>query len=116
MGYNFHVPQISIKSRSDGKVNIDVTLTQVGVAPFYYPLNLTLNLKNCTGMKRVSISGAHLLVNQGQSRVFVFQGIPATSACLGDLSLLLESNYLYPGRPIKFAQGNGALQFSLPPP
>jgi hypothetical protein len=116
MGYNFHVPQISTQSRSDGKVDIHVTLTQVGVAPFYYPLSLSLNLKNCKARKKISISGANLLADQGKSKVFVFTGIRATSACLGDVSLSLESRYLYPGRPIKFAQGNGTLKFSLPLP
>jgi hypothetical protein len=36
--------------------------------------------------------------------------------CLSELSLSLESPFLYSNRPMKFAQGSGILEFSLPLP
>lgn len=114
MGYNFHVPSVSVKpSSSSGQVDIDVTVTQIGVAPFYYDLSLALQ---CSGMTKIVLPGVDTIIDQGSSKVLGFVGVPATTSCLNALSLTLESSYGYAGRPIKFAQGNGNLTLSLPLP
>jgi hypothetical protein len=114
MGYNFHVPSVSVSTSStNGQVDVDVTLTQIGVAPYYYDLGLGLS---CPGMSKQVLNGAENLIDQGASMIFSFTGIPATESCLYALTLTLESSYAYSGRPIKFAQGNGALTVRLPLP
>lgn len=114
MGYNFYVPDISAKASSlVGKVDINVTVTQIGVAPFYYELNLGIQ---CPGISKKTKGGVDKLIDAGASKVFDFTGIPATKACLDALNLSLETPYSYSGRPIKFAQRNGIILFSLPIP
>jgi hypothetical protein len=81
-----------------------VTLVQFGVAPYYYDLSLAIK---CAGMTNKSLSGAETLIEA--SKIFVFVGAPATSACLRTVSVSLESSNTMAGRPIKFAQGNGFL-------
>jgi hypothetical protein len=116
MGYSFHVSEVAVSTSSTtGKVDIAVTVNQAGVAPFYYDLGLALN---CAGLSTpLKLSGVDQLVDRGQSKSFLFQGIPATSQCLGQISLQLQSSYAYSGRPILFAQGtNGTVSLSLPLP
>jgi hypothetical protein len=114
MGYNFHVPSVSVSvSSTNGQVDVDVTLTQIGVAPYYYDLGLGLS---CPDMSKKILSGPENLIDQGASMIFSFTGVPATESCLYALALTLESSYAYSGRPIKFAQGNGALMVRLPLP
>jgi hypothetical protein len=96
-----------------GKADIDVTLQQIGVAPFYYDLGLALS---CPTMPKIVLGGANTMTETGELRIFSFTKIPATGECLSSLSLTLESSYVYPNRLIKFAQGNGALNFRLPVP
>jgi hypothetical protein len=113
MGYNYHVSSVGVESASNGQVNVDVTLNQIGVAPFYYDISLAIS---CAGMSKKSLSGVETLYSNGDSKVFSFTGIPATKQCLDALTLSLESSYAYSGRPIKFAQGNGQVNFALPLP
>jgi hypothetical protein len=114
MGYNFHVPSVSVKVSSQrGRVDVDVTVTQIGVAPFYYDLGLGLQ---CSGMTKRIVPGVDTLIDMDSSKIFKFTGVPATEECLNALTLSLESSYAYVGRPIKFAQGNGSLVFTLPTP
>lgn len=114
MGYNFHVPLVSVKASSTpSTVDVDVTVRQIGVAPFYYDLLLAIQ---CSGMKKKSVPGVSKLTSNGESRVFEFTGLPATTDCLNRLALTLESSYIYEDRPIKFAQGNGTVVFRLPLP
>lgn len=114
MGYNFYVSEVAAKASSaTQQVNIDVTVKQIGVAPFYYDLSLGLR---CPGMTKKTVAGVNSLIDNGSTKVFSFSGIPATTACLDSVSLSLESSYAYQKRPIKFAQGNGTVAFSLPLP
>jgi hypothetical protein len=115
MGYNFYVPTIGVKvsSSSNRNVDVDVTVQQIGVAPFYYDLDLGIQ---CTGMSKKILRGVDTLIDKDSKKVFSFTGIPATSACLKAVSITLESSYAYRGRPIKFAQGNGSLVVNLPLP
>jgi hypothetical protein len=113
MGYNYHVSSVGVESASNGQVNVDVTLNQIGVAPFYYDISLAIS---CAGMNKKSLSGVESLYVSGDSKVFSFTGIPTTKECLDALTLSLESSYVYAGRPIKFAQGNGQVSFALPLP
>ena len=113
MGYNFHVPEVSAHPAPSDTVDVSVTVVQVGVAPFYYPLDLAIS---CPEMATKTISGVDQLIDQGASNIFTFTELPAMPSCLNSLSLSLESPYIYPERPMKFAQGNGFLSFSLPLP
>jgi hypothetical protein len=114
MGYNFHVFSVAVKRLANAnQVDVDVTMQQIGVAPFYYDLGLAIK---CDGMPPKYVGGVDSLIDNGESKVFGFTNIPATKTCLDALTLTLESSYAYPGKPIKFAQGNGSLRFSLPLP
>jgi len=96
-------------------VDIEVTVKQVGVAPFYYPLFLVLS---CEGLDSSRVlDGVETIIDAGDTKKFSFEGIPATFECFDRLSLTLQSPYSYEGRPIKFAQGfDGLVSLSLPPP
>jgi Malectin domain len=113
MGYNYQVTNVAVSSSvSPGVVVVEVTVKQIGVAPFYYPLNLALN---CAGTTE-TLSGVETLVEPGSTKVFTYAAIPADATCLGNIRLSLESPFTYAGKPIKFAQGNGSVVFSLPLP
>jgi hypothetical protein len=115
MGYNFHVSQVAVsESTTGGQVDIAVTVTQVGVAPFYFPLALELDCPGLSSGK--SLDGVDALLDEGDTSVFQFTGIPATAQCLEAVSLALASPNLYAERPVKFAQGNGFVMLSLPLP
>jgi hypothetical protein len=67
-------------------------------------------------MNKRLLGGVESIFASGTSRVFRFAGLPATTACLDGIKLTLESSYSYSERPIKFAQGNGTVEFRLPLP
>lgn len=116
MGYNFVVSGVGVAlSEFSGSVDIDVNVTQTGVAPFYYPLSLVVG---CSDLKMpISSEGVHQIISQGESKLFAFVDIPASSSCLGNVSLSLSSPYAYEGRPIKFAQGeNRKILLNIPMP
>jgi hypothetical protein len=115
MGYNFRITRVAVASGSAaGTATVDVTVQQVGVAPFYYPLSLVLQ---CQGAEKV-LHGVESLVSRGESKVFSFTGIPADSSCFESVSLRLQSEYVHKERPVLFAQGSGnvSLRLPLPPP
>jgi hypothetical protein len=114
LGYSYFVSQVGIESIGLDQVDVHVTVTQAGVAPFYYDLDLQLY---CPGLNRPRrLGGVNFILGQGDSRTFSFPGVPATSLCLSDISLSLESTHTFPGRPIKFAQGDGTVTLNVPQP
>jgi hypothetical protein len=115
MGYNFQVTEVSASESTAGGVDIDVTVEQIGVAPFYYSLDLVLD---CDGLASpVNVGGVETLVEQNDMGLFKFNGLPATLECLGTISLSLHSPMAYAGNPIKFAQGSdGTVSLNLPLP
>jgi hypothetical protein len=84
-------------------------------APFCYNLDLVMG---CEGLPvPLKQGGVNELVEQGQSKTFSFKGIPVTSLCLQQISIALDSSYVYSGRPVQFAQGtNGTVVLRLPLP
>jgi hypothetical protein len=113
MGYNFQITKVAISSSSAKNVTVQVTVQQTGVAPYYYPLSLVLSCRKTTK----KVSGVDGLLNQGDSKVFSFVGIPAKSSCLNAITMTLASSHAHAGRPIKFAQGsNGSVKLRLPLP
>jgi hypothetical protein len=120
MGYAFYVSEVSswmssLSSTNAPTATVQVAVTQMGVAPFYYDLRLVLECGN--GMMRKSLSGVDEIIEKGDARTFSFQGVPATTECLRNVKISLESSYTYIGRPILFAQGsNGTVQLSIPLP
>ena len=111
MGYNFVVSQVTASDSQGGQVEIAVTIQQVGIAPFYYPLSLGLT---CAGISMMTLPGVDNVVGKGESAVFEFAGIPATESCLGAVTLSLESSNVFAGNPIKFAQGDGSIVAVIP--
>jgi hypothetical protein len=113
MGYNFQITNVAVTSLSAGSVGVDVTVMQTGVAPFYYPLSLVLSCPTTTQ----TVGGVNGLIQNGDSKVFSFIGIPADSTCLNAITMTLVSEYASAGRPVKFAQGSsGTVTFGLPLP
>jgi hypothetical protein len=114
MGYNFVISGIHVAASLETaeKVDIDAVVTQIGVAPFYYDLSLVLS---CPHMLPQAQEGVHTIIDEGDSQVFSFLGVPATADCLRSVTLSLDSPYAYTGRPIKIAQGpDGIVQIKLP--
>jgi len=114
MGYNFYISGVGVEEGAAGDVSISVHVTQSGVAPFYYDLGLALHCFDLPDA--MLLPGVEALVDQGESSIFTFTGIPATAECLGAVSFSLESTHTYNGTSIKFAQGDGTVSLSLPLP
>jgi type II secretory pathway pseudopilin PulG len=115
LGYQFIVTQVSASSVTgdNSVVDMEVEITQTGVAPFYYPLSLSLTCSS----GQWEATGVEAIVGQGDAKAFGFSGITATQACLGSMVLSFTSSYAYDGNPVKFAQGTGAIEvsFGVPP-
>jgi len=107
MGYSFQVTQVQVAENPASKISVTVTVTvtQTGVAPFYYPLALTLD---CTGITIPrQLPGVETIVVEGDSREFSFDDVPASAECLGRVNIGLSSAHVYPGRRVEFAQVGG---------
>ena len=103
MGYSFRVTSVSVsEGNAASSVDVAVTIAQFGVAPFYYPLELTLT---CQGGGDLSLPGVETIISQGDVKIFTFVNLPATPQCLDDVSITLTSSFAYLGNPVKFAQG-----------
>jgi hypothetical protein len=116
MGYNFRISKVAaaLSLYHAGKIDVDVTIDQMGVAPFYYPLNLVIH---CPGEWPYAIEGVEQVISEGDSKVFTFWGISPKQSCLDQISFTLDSPYGYDERPIKFAQGNdGIVKLKIPTP
>jgi hypothetical protein len=117
MGYNYVISSIHVASsleQTEEQVDVDVVVTQRGVAPFYYELSLVLS---CPDIRPQSQEGVNTIIDEGDSQVFSFLGIPATAECLGNVTLSLDSPYAYADRPVRFAQGvDGTVQVNFPEP
>ena len=111
MGYNYFVQQIEAFA-SNNKVSVAVTVQNIGVAPFYYPLSLEVS---CPTYEN-SVGGVENLITSDDLQVFTVPGFPADPACLSNMKIRLASDYIYPERPMKFAQNDGTVSFSLPLP
>jgi hypothetical protein len=117
LGYNFIVSRVAAVKRDDGSNTIDIVvdLRQIGVAPFYYDLDLALDCDEISSP--LVLKGGELLVADMDTSTFTFEKVPATSLCLQSVSLHLQSSYAFPERPIKFAQGHdGKVALAIPMP
>ena len=115
LGYSFVVEEVKVEELDDNEVAITVQVMQVGIAPFYYPLALTLS---CVGMSTMSQSGVELIIDKGSSRQFTFTNVPANDTCLNAVEISLSSPYAYSNNPVKFSQGDDGSKVvvSLPSP
>lgn len=122
MGYNFMITKVgaifqdSLSVSEDNLAQIDVTINQVGVAPFYYPLSLFLDCPDLTSP--MEISGVESLLQEGDSKVLSFRNVPQTAKCMNEIQFHLNSTHHgFQNRPIKFAQGqHGIVKLLLPLP
>ena len=80
---------------------MSVTVTQKGVAPFYYPLSLTLS---CPGADMVALTGVEAIIEADASRSFDFT-LSATPECLAAVTVRLQTEWAYVDNPVVFAQG-----------
>lgn len=109
MGYRFVVPSVTVSTTTDGNVTIAAAVANEGVAPFYYPLSLSLACGGTTWTH----AGVDAL-QPATTAVFTFK-VLANAACLSNLTISLSSNFVYDANPVRFAQGNSAmLRFSVP--
>ena len=69
------------------------------------------------GLVQKLLPGVNEIIQKGDFRTFTFTGVPATSVCLGNVTLSLDSSYAYSGRPILLAQGSdGKVEVNIPVP
>lgn len=89
LGYAFVVSDITYtaSSGSPATTSVSVTVTQKGIAPFYYPLSLTLS---CSGEDTLTAPGVNAIIAEGDTETFTFT-LSATSACLGQVTVGLQS-------------------------
>lgn len=89
LGYAFVVSSIAYNqsSGSPATTSVSVTVTQKGIAPFYYPLSLTLS---CSGEDTLTAPGVNAIIAEGDTETFTFT-LSATSACLGQVTVGLQS-------------------------
>lgn len=117
LGYNFLISRVAAAKRENDAYYIDIAvdLRQIGVAPFYYDLDLALD---CDGLSEPLIhKGAESLVADMDTKTFTFEKIPSSALCLQSVRFMLQSSYAFPERPIKFAQGNdGKVSLAVPLP
>jgi hypothetical protein len=116
LGYNFVVTRISAVATDSaaGVIDVEVSVEQTGVAPFYYPLSIALNCPELPSPLKVG--GLEGLIDQGISTTFTVRDVPSTWRCLQDISISLDSPMLLPGRKMKFSQGNGSVNVKIPMP
>jgi F5/8 type C domain len=117
MGYNYIVKEVSSSTSSvSGMVDLAITIQQIGIAPFYYPLAVALSCPDLPAPRKVN--GVEELYDINESKTFVFAGIPATNTCLNSIAISLFSTQVYARRPVKFAQGSdgSAVKLSIPLP
>jgi hypothetical protein len=114
LGYNFRVNEITASQSSETQeLVVGVRVEQIGVAPFYYPLDLMLSCDGYGG----KAEGVEQLIEEGEENWFYFRKVPAVKTCLARLEVSLSSEFVYSERPVRFAQGqNGKVPFSLPLP
>ena len=113
LGYNYIITKIGALSTSKSTIAVDVTIMQIGVAPFYFPLSLVLS---CPGTNKAVYGLESVLSDTNDVKNYRFDQIPLDLNCLQNMKLQLASTFTYDERPIKFAQGNGTVFFSLPAP
>jgi hypothetical protein len=120
MGYNYEIQQVSAYVSTDTNyINLDVTVSQIGIAPFYYPLSLQASCMNHTYSR--AVVGVETLIEQFESKIFTIQNIAVNEGCLKNITFSLQAtdnvNRFYKSNPIKFAQGRtGIVQVSIPLP
>jgi hypothetical protein len=117
LGYNFIINRVAAVKRDDSSDTIDIVvdLRQIGVAPFYYDLDLALDCDEIS--TPWALKGAELLIADLDTTTFTFERVPATALCLQSVSFHLQSSYAFPERPIKFAQGkDGKVALTIPLP
>lgn len=103
MGYSFFVSDVRL---SRAGTSLRVTVTNAGVAPFYYPLNLTVSCGEEGGV--VSQPGVDTVLGNYDTRTFDFRVSDVLGAgCLDRIDLSLTSAWLYRNRPVKWSQGDG---------
>lgn len=106
MGYNFQVTKVAVMANA----RVDVTVKQVGVAPFYYPLNLELS---CNGFTQ-QVNGVEKIIVENDEKTFSFSGLLRSATCRNQVSIKLRSPFVQPGKAIKFAQMNGTVTLKVP--
>lgn len=116
LGYNFVVTRVAAIERNvmSGVVDIEVTVQQDGVAPFYYELELVFDCAELSSARH--LGGLEGLIDRGSTATFTVRDVPATATCLDAVIISLDSPMLLPGRPMKFSQGDGVLNVTLPVP
>ena len=134
MGYRFRVSSVAAVEEEGGSggaaVSLAVNVTNDGIAPFYYPLALALELApSCTVLASSGVSSGSSTNNKdgssstrtlpGVQRVMpgatttftfalAFAAVTAADACLGaGVKVSLRSNFTYAARPVLFAQNGG---------
>ena len=112
LGYNFCISRIALTEATDNCVHLSISITQIGVAPFYYDLSLLLLSERLPDPLRLD-GIEKLLVEKDASHEFTFENVP--EICLASIEFRLTSSYLYQDRPLRFAQGvDGLTRYSLP--
>jgi hypothetical protein len=105
MGYEFHVPAVTIREVKDGKLTIVLQVENRGVAPFYYDWRPEYGL--LSGGKVVkSVAGSGKLTGllPGEKPRVWADTLPISGVKAGEYTLALRvPNMLKTGKPLRFA-------------
>lgn len=115
LGYNFVVDRVEL-FYENGAIDMQVSLRQNGIAPWYYDLGLEVD---CDGLPSPIVANGveSDLIGNGDQETYLFQGLPPSSQCVQAIAVRLVSSMLYPGQEIKFAQGvDGTVVLDAPLP
>jgi hypothetical protein len=106
MGYDFHVPAVTISPAKDGKVRLKVEIVNRGVAPFYYDWPVEFGLIGTEGRMAKSWAGSGKITGlpPGEDPRIWDEALDVNGIATGKYKLAMRvPNKLANGHPIRFA-------------
>jgi hypothetical protein len=106
LGYAYHVSAVRISGTTVGDARVSITVANGGVAPFYYPLSLSVGCGGDTAA--ILLPGVEEILGENDSRLFELAlSDVLTLGCTDSIELSLSSDFTYAARPVRWSQGDG---------
>lgn len=106
MGYEFHVPAVTVGPAAGGKLRVKVELENRGVAPFYYPWRARFGVLNAEGKLVKTLPGTGTLTGllPGAAPRVWDEWLDLRGLAGGSYRLVVQvPNALPQGKPVRFA-------------